>query len=301
MQPGSQKILWVFSVLLVLLASAAGYLGYQTYLQTRTIKSLEESLASARGDIASTTGELGRVYNELGDTRIERDGFELSYHAEKKRLDDLSLQVQNIGSMVGVLEKLQKTDPELIAKYSKIYFLNENYIPDTLAFLDPQYVFKPERGLRIQSDTRQYLERLLADAARDGVDLQIISAYRSFGEQAELKQAYSVTYGTGANKFSADQGYSEHQLGTTVDFTTKALGAGFASFEGTPAYAWLSAHAHEYGFVLSYPKNNSYYVFEPWHWRFVSRSLAGKLHEEGKHFYDLDQRVLDTYLVSFFD
>src|SRR3989338_2286830 len=296
-----QKSIKIFSIVTILLAGAAGYFGYQTYLQTHAIQSLTGGLASTRADLASTTAELGRVYGELGNTRIERDGFELSYRAEKKRLDDLSFQVQNIGSMVGVLEKLQKTDPELIAKYSKIYFFNENYVPDKLALLDPQYVFKPERGLRIQSDTKQYLERLLTDAARAGVDLQIISAYRSFGEQAGLKQAYSVTYGTGANKFSADQGYSEHQLGTTVDFTTKALGAGFASFEGTPAYTWLLAHAHEYGFVLSYPKNNSYYVFEPWHWRFVSRSLAGKLHEEDKNFYDLDQRVLDTYLVSFFD
>jgi len=29
-----------------------------------------------------------------------------------------------------------------------------------------------------------------------------------------------MTFGSGANKFTADQGYSEHQLGTTVDFTT---------------------------------------------------------------------------------
>ena len=50
---------------------------------------------------------------------------------------------------------------------------------------------------------------------KDGVDLLIISGFRSFNEQSNLKDNYKVVYGTGANKFSADQGYSEHQLGTT--------------------------------------------------------------------------------------
>ena len=69
----------------------------------------------------------------------------------------------------------------------------------------------------------------------------------------------------------------------------------------TPAYQWMTDNAHKYGFVLSYPKDNSYYVYEPWHWRFVGVKLATDLHNQGKNFYDLDQRVIDTYLVNIFD
>jgi D-alanyl-D-alanine carboxypeptidase len=117
-----------------------------------------------------------------------------------------------------------------------------------------------------------------------------------------LKSTYSVTYGAGtANRFSADQGYSEHQLGTTLDFTTPATGLVFSKFEKTSAYAWLAENGYTYGFVLSYPKNNTYYQYEPWHWRFVGRGLAAKLHADGKRFYDLDQRDIDSYLISFFD
>jgi D-alanyl-D-alanine carboxypeptidase len=111
-----------------------------------------------------------------------------------------------------------------------------------------------------------------------------------------------VTYGSGANAFSADQGYSEHQLGTTFDFTTEGIGGGLVtSFENTPAFAWLKDNAHKYGFTLSYPKDNAYYVYEPWHWRFVGEDLAEDLHEAGKTFYDWDQREIDKYLIKIFD
>ena len=128
-----------------------------------------------------------------------------------------------------------------------------------------------------------------------------MSAYRSFDTQTELKNGYVQTYGTGANTFSADQGYSEHQLGTTVDLTDPETAGTFVSFENTDAYQWLQRNAYRYGFVLSYPKNNEFYVFEPWHWRFVGTELAEYLHDEKLNFYDLDQRTLDKYLLNIFD
>jgi D-alanyl-D-alanine carboxypeptidase len=111
-----------------------------------------------------------------------------------------------------------------------------------------------------------------------------------------------MTFGSGtANSFSADQGYSEHQLGTAVDFTTPAIGAVLTGFDKTASYQWLQANAYKYGFVLSYPKGNGYFVFEPWHWRYVGVELATFLHDQGKNFYDLDQRTIDSYLIKFFD
>ena len=128
------------------------------------------------------------------------------------------------------------------------------------------------------------MQKMLDEAKRSNVTIYIASAYRSFNEQEALKQEYKVVYGAGtANQFSADQGYSEHQLGTTVDLTTTGLGGQLD------------------GFVLSYPKGNQFYVYEPWHWRFVGIKLATDLHSKNKNFYDLDQRDIDEYLVSIFD
>ena len=143
---------------------------------------------------------------------------------------------------------------------------------------------------------------MLADARSQGLDLLITSAYRSFATQARIKTVNETKFGTTkANTFSADQGYSEHQLGTTLDFATSKTGASFAKFGDTAEYAWLTNNAYRYGFILSYPKGNSYYVYEPWHWRFVGIDLATRLHNEGRNFYDVDQKTIDGYLVDMFE
>jgi D-alanyl-D-alanine carboxypeptidase len=147
-----------------------------------------------------------------------------------------------------------------------------------------------------------YLEQMLTAASSSGVGIYIDSAYRSFGTQAELKGQYIVTYGAGtANSFSAEQGYSEHQLGTALDFITTGTGGELSGFDKRPAYAWLVANAYRYGFILSYPPNNGYYIFEPWHWRFVGVKLATDLHNANMYFYQMDQRTINTYLDTFFD
>ena len=186
-------------------------------------------------------------------------------------------------------------------KYSKVYFLNEHYIPEKIVPITKKYLYNEEASKSIHAQVAPYLDKMIDDALNDGVKIWIVSAYRSFGEQAGLKGAYTSTYGTGANTFSADQGYSEHQLGTALDFTTEGIGGGLTGFDKTPAYAWLQKNAHKYGFTLSYPKGNKYYVFEPWHWRFVGKGLAGDLYSNQAFFYDWDQRKIDTYLISIFD
>lgn len=202
---------------------------------------------------------------------------------------------------LGIYDKLSKTDRELLQKYSKIYFLNENYVPSSLATITPEFLFTKNRPLLIHSGVLPEITGLLQAASSSNETLLLISAYRSFGEQAGLKSRYLITYGQGANRFSAEQGYSEHQLGTTVDFTTPTLGASYIKIESTSAFVWLTQNAYRFGFVLSYPKNNDYYQYEPWHWRFVGVALATKLHDESKYFYDISQREIDTFLISIFD
>ena len=210
-------------------------------------------------------------------------------------------QLSSITTTVGTLEKLAKTDEELLAKYSKVYFLNENYAPKSLAPISEKYLNKAATNIEIHTQVWPYLEKLLITASAAGQKLLVVSAYRSFATQSSLKTSYKVTYGSGANAFSADQGYSEHQLGTAIDFTTEKLGASFSTFASEPAYKWLQDNAHRYGFVLSYPRDNTYYKFEPWHWRFVGVLLATRLHDDRLYFYDFNQRDIDQYLVKLFD
>lgn len=292
--------------LLIIALGAAGYLGYQNYLLLQRNAELETELAQTQSDFVSTTRNLeasiASLEEDLGRTISERDNLEQNLRDEEDKVDTLNAKVENLTGAVETLEKLSKTDPELLKKYSKVFFLNEHYVPAKLVGIDEQYIYDKKEELFIHGDVWPHLQNLLTDAAAEGVDIKIISAYRSFGTQSQLKSSYNVTYGAGtANQFSADQGYSEHQLGTTVDFTTSATGAAFSAFEKTPTYPWLTENAHEYGFILSYSKGNAYYRFEPWHWRFVGKILANALHAQDLNFYDVAQRIIDDYLVSFFD
>lgn len=301
-----KKKLFIYLVIFIAMNfGTVGYFGYQNYLLKEVRTSLEGDLLETKVDLALTTKSLEStidfIESELDETITERDNYALKFRLERERMDSLTSKIEGIEGTVGKLEKLSQTDPELLKKYSKVYFLNENFVPKTFTRIDSKYAYRTEEVYLIYSEIEQFFKDMLAAMDGSGVDIKIISAYRSFGKQSELKSTYAMMYGSGANMFSADQGYSEHQLGTAIDFTTSEVGATFSGFENTEAYQWLSDNAYKYGFILSYPEDNQYYQFEPWHWRFVGRALAEKLHQEGKNFYDLSQREIDQYLISFFD
>lgn len=280
------------SILYTLILTLVGT-GAYAYTYTKIQESEHESdFEIASVDLASQIQSLLR----------EKQALERSLDDLKTENETLAKRLGRLNNKVDTLEKLKEIDKELLQKYSKVYFLNENYAPKELKKIDQIYSYNKDKEFFLHAEVVPFLERMLKRAERDGMHIRVISAYRSFAEQKSLKGTYTTVYGTtAANKFSADQGYSEHQLGTTVDLTTEALGAGYTSFQKTKEYLWLKDNAYRYGFILSYPQNNKYYVFEPWHWRFVGESLAERLHDDNIEFYDLDQREIDEYLIKLFD
>lgn len=288
---------WLVGAGFVLISSVIGAASWYGYTRLAT---LEGHVAKLDAQLASTTAFL---QNNLAEATTS---FGDALQQEKQNLQAQLGGVKNdVGSITGVvtdLQKLSKIDPELLAKYSKVFFLSDTYAPSRLVEISSVYVYSENKSLRIVPEVFPHLKKMLDQAKKDGIDLYVESAYRSFAEQKALKGQYTVVYGAGsANQFSADQGYSEHQLGTTIDLITTGTGGGLTGFETKPAYAWVTANAYRYGFVLSYPKNNGHYIFEPWHWRFVGVKLATDLHESGTYFYTMDQRTIDTYLISLFD
>ncbi len=264
------------------------------------------NLSSLKSETASSTAVLSSRVSELENTLavIVSMSEELSNKIalEQEKRSEFEENLSDIEGTVGTLEKLSKTDKELLQKYSRVYFLSDNYVPMSLDSIDSDYIYDPKKDLEFHASALPFLEKMLLRAERDDISLKIVSAYRSFGTQADLKSNYLVTYGSGSNKFSADQGYSEHQLGTALDITEEGSSALLTiAFENTPAFEWLKNNAYKYGFVLSYPKGNVYYQYEPWHWRFVGVKLATKLYRDGINFSDMEQREIDTYLVKIFD
>jgi D-alanyl-D-alanine carboxypeptidase len=132
----------------------------------------------------------------------------------------------------------------------------------------------------VDADGKQHLlapatasawRRLKADAARDGVSLVIVSAFRSVERQAEIVRR-KLASGMSIDQVlsaSAPPGYSEHHTGRAVDISTPGVRPLEVEFGQTPAFAWLQQHASGHGFRLSYPAGNSQgYQYEPWHWCF---------------------------------
>jgi len=283
-------------LIMVVVLSGLGFLGYYQYSFDQKIQNQLNAASSTFSQKISDIETILLAAQEKNTTLAD------ALAAAKEKADSLDSQFKSVNKNVSNLEKITKTDPELLQKYSKIFFLNENYVPLDLTNIPTEYTFNKDKIYKIHSEIWPHLEDMLKDAKQEGLSLQIISAFRSFTEQAQLKGVYTVTYGAGsANQFSADQGYSEHQLGTTVDFTNPTVADTFSGFSKSPEYAWLKENAYKYGFILSYPEINSSYQFEPWHWRFVGISLAKDLHKSGKNFYDLTQREIDDYIVNLFD
>jgi len=285
-----------FGVLVLVLIIIIGFFIYN----------LSNKITVLSGNFASTTATFNQKISNLDSDLATLAQTNTNLAQQIANQQNISNSVQQslggLSSTVNTLEKLSKTDQELLQKYSKVYFLSENYIPVSLTNIDPKYAFDPTKTLQFHTYALPFLTRMLDDATNSGNPLPIVSAYRSFGTQSALKSSYKVTYGSGANTFSADQGYSEHQLGTAVDLSTPDMSGSLdVKFANTSAYNWLANNAYRYGFILSYPSNNTYYQYEPWHWRFVGTNLATYLHNQNKYFYDLDQRTIDTYLATIFD
>jgi LAS superfamily LD-carboxypeptidase LdcB len=254
-------------------------------------------------EMASTTEKLNNettlASTTINNLTTERDDTLERLREAESINDSFEKQLDKLSGTVGTLDKLAKTDEELLQKYSKVYFLSEHYRPTSLKQINKENVVPGKGDQYFHASALPYLVRMIAAAKKDEIDLQVVSAYRSFETQAELKGTYLQTYGSGANTFSADQGYSEHQLGTAVDLASK--NSGLDGFGQSAAFPWLQKNAYKYGFILSYPEGNSYYMYEPWHWRFVGEDLANDLHKDNTSFYDWDQRKINEYLVKIFD
>lgn len=107
-----------------------------------------------------------------------------------------------------------------------------------------------------------------------GKNLVITSGYRSYNDQYRTYAGWVRQLGQEeADKVSARPGFSEHQLGTAIDFVDEDTGFDLTNnFESGPSGKWLMENAHKYGFVQSYPSGKEAetgYQHEAWHWRYV--------------------------------
>ncbi len=147
----------------------------------------------------------------------------------------------------------------------------------------------------------EYAKTMLEAASADGVDLCVVSAYRSIEKQQENLESYTqrlINEGHApeeAEKLAlmeiAEPGKSEHNAGLALDILTydwwETHDDVTADFENTEEFRWLQENAHKYGFIMRYPKeweNTTGYTYEPWHYRFVGLYYAKEIRNSGLPF-----------------
>lgn len=164
--------------------------------------------------------------------------------------------------------------------------LSKDYRPQT----------RPIGQFGIQVDVRIYepLRAMLNAGNSQGCSLLVCSGYRPYERQVELyeedvekymRRGYSYEKACELTEATLlPPGTSEHQAGLAVDIVATTRQVLDAGFENTREGKWLAAHAHEYGFILRYPKDKvelTQINYEPWHFRYVGVEAATEIYEMG--------------------
>jgi len=125
------------------------------------------------------------------------------------------------------------------------------------------------RMQRLAPATARAWREMKAAALVDGVELLLVSGFRSVRYQADLirKKLAAGQDIESILKVNAAPGFSEHHTGRAVDVATPASRPLTTDFENSRAFAWLHDRASRHGFTMPYGRDNAYgFSYEPWHW-----------------------------------
>ncbi|MDD6259103.1 MAG: M15 family metallopeptidase [Erysipelotrichaceae bacterium] len=214
--------------------------------------------------------------------------FGLSMYAYKNR-DTIRKQAkqQAIDSSADDQPASTALPSELTTLGSNLIFVNKShslpadYVP---ANLTTPYLNSTTDAIQLTEEAGNQAKAMKDAAASDGINLIVSSGYRSYSEQDAYYQSRVNLLGKeAANTDCAQAGMSEHQTGLAIDFTDDPTNSNShsVSFADTDAGKWLYEHAHEYGFILRYPKGKESitgYNYMPWHYRYVGTDTANAMY-----------------------
>lgn len=141
-------------------------------------------------------------------------------------------------------------------------------------------------GEKIDREAYEYLQDMFDDMRNEGYYPYVVSGYRSEEEQKEILENKYVSYRQEgyskeearrtAEKWVAEPGTSEHQLGLAADINPDR------EKSGNEVYSWLEDNSYKYGFIKRYPADKTEITGisnEPWHYRFVGEEAAEEMYK----------------------
>lgn len=142
---------------------------------------------------------------------------------------------------------------------------------------------------QINKNVWPYLQAMLDNARKEGIDIGVWSPYRSYATQKWLfEKQVQKQINNGVPESEAEDkaativarpGTSEHNTGLALD-----INCANDSFEDTTAFEWLQQNAEDYGFIMRYSaekQEKTGVIHESWHWRFVGINVAHEINDLG--------------------
>lgn len=169
--------------------------------------------------------------------------------------------------------------------------LAKDFEPDNLVKIDEEYASSDD--MKTSKIALNAFIKMYKDAKKEGYELIINSAYRSYQDQEEINETYKNLYGQSyVDKYVAKPGFSEHQTGLCFDIGSRKSNV----FANSKEYEWMLENAYKYGFILRFPKKYESvtgFRAEPWHYRYVGTKIAKYIDENGT--------TLEEYYAMFLD
>lgn len=189
-------------------------------------------------------------------------------------------------------------DPDEADNLWALFLVNANN-PVSIEYcesIETAKVYESWREYYMDARAADYMKQMLDDAAKDDIQLIVMSAHRtveyqqnnfdnSVKDRMENRgMSYDEAYADTLKEVQLP-GYSEHNAGLAADIMSdEYTDMNDDGFRNTNAYDWLTHHAADYGFILRYPEgkeSSTGIIYEPWHYRFVGKYYAHKITESG--------------------
>ncbi|MBU0975190.1 MAG: M15 family metallopeptidase [Patescibacteria group bacterium] len=250
----------------------------------------DESLKTGNYDHYSVAGSDGEYKVLLLNISIGKNKYKLTFedlsgNTTYKDVEVFRKSPYILGASTDV--KIWINGDDLLAVVAKEFSLPSDYYPKDLVAISDFGVIGLGKGMVIRKVAAADLKKMNEAAKSKGFDLVVLSSYRSYETQISTYTYWVNAVGKEeAGKRSAEPGHSEHQLGTTLDFTCAEVAqSGENDFGKTGAGKWLANNSYKFGFILSYPLGSEEvtgYKHEAWHFRYIGVENAVEVHKSGK-------------------
>jgi len=224
-------------------------------------------------------GKFSEPGYEISDNYDSRDSLtvKITYDKEINTKKDgtyiIRYEVTDTNGNITTTTREVKVYPRIVTEDGLTYV-------DGILIVNKKYSLSSTYKPGVNKEAYGWLQKMQNEASKYGYNLKLVSGFRSYSDQKYIYNNYVKEYGqTLTDTFSARPGHSEHQTGLAFDVGW--IGDGFAN---TESGKWLAANAHNYGFIIRYPKgkeNITGYQYEPWHIRYLGIEVATKVYNSG--------------------